>query len=168
MGGFLLLILVLICFWASHPRSARVTVTFLYTTNVTLVANTTTSVHDGAVFELVNNMDETIYAKDGMFIPADRPGLDSQPGDTGSGLIDEVEFGAGTTNIVRICVPTGRGQLKMVLKCLAESNFSRTAESGGQMPIPKMLRRWYQPSYKTRLRWEGWFYVESQPFETNP
>ena len=160
-GAAILSVLLLLVLWPSPSPASAVRLTFLYTTNRPLVGKV-------GVFELVNQLNETISSSGGHYKPAKRSGLNAEKGDWGAMILGVHQFAAATTNILQVWSPTNGGQYKLVLQCLPASKSTPQFYGSARFRIASFLSPWVHPSLATQARWYGSLFAESQSFETKP
>jgi hypothetical protein len=160
MGGMLLLPVLLLWAIVGYQPQAPLRLTFLYSTNG--VAGKT------AVFELVNDLDESVACPTGHYQVAARKDIEPQRGDWGAQIPQHANFAAHSTNIVELWSPTNSGPYKLVMYCLPASKQKPQFYKSVGFRARNMLSRWFQPSFVTAFRRSGFIFVVSQPFQQKP
>jgi hypothetical protein len=160
-GVAILLVLLVLLLTSRGSSSSAVRLTFLYTTNNPQVGKV-------GVFELVNQLPETVVQSIGHYKPANRSGFNTEVGDLGARIFGAHQFAAGTTNILKVSLPTNRGPFKLVLMCFPASKATPQFNRSVRSRIAALVSPWVHPSFATQARWYGAVFTESQSFETSP
>jgi hypothetical protein len=156
--GLVLLALIVMIFGSGPARSREVRTRFLYTTNDSAVGRV-------AIFEVVNDLGETVQSGFGHYKPATRNGLSAEKGDWGAPLGNMQTFPAHSTNTVQVWSPTNGGPYKLVLYCVPVSKTTPQFQRSVRFRMANFISRLVHPSLATQARWYGALFVESQPFE---
>jgi hypothetical protein len=156
-----LIFIVIVVFWSSPTPPSAIRLTFLYSTNHPQFGKV-------GVFELANQLNETISSSGGHYKPAKRSGLNAEKGDWGAMILGVHQFAAATTNMLQVWSPTNGGQYKLVLQCLPASKSTPQFYGSARFRIASFLSPWVHPSFATQARWYGSLFAESQSFETKP
>ena len=155
-GAVVALLLFVALVWSSSPSRSGVRLTFLYATNQPQIGKV-------GVFELVNQLNESVSTSGGHYKPAKRSGLNAEVGDWGA-RIDQ-KFAAGTSNILHMWSPTNGGPYRLVLMCVPASKDTTQFYHSALFQISNRLLRWLPPP---AAGWFGRILVESSSFEASP
>jgi hypothetical protein len=113
-------------------------------------------------------LNEPVNSSGGFYKPASRVGMNPQTGDWGATIFSAHQFAAGSTNIIRLWIPTNGGPFKLVLRCLPASKTTQEYNAGIRVRFVSFISPLAKPSFATQARWYGSVFAESQSFETTP
>ena len=147
--------------WSINSSPTPVRLAFLYTTN-----NPRSGMM--GVFQLVNELDETVSSGVGRFKPVTENGLRLRRGEW-AGILSDLNgvkyVTRRTTNVFEVSLPTNGGPYKLILFCTPDSKMTPEYYRSARVRIARFLIPWVQPSAATQGQWYGSIFVESQSFE---
>ncbi len=153
---FLTVVFVL---WSISSSPPPVRLTFLYPTNHPQQCIV-------GVFQLINELDESVRSSGGHFRPAKRDDLEPQIGDWGANLSGMKHFAARTTNVFEVWSPTNGGPYKLILYCAPASKTTPKFYRSACVRVASFHSQWVRPSLAIQGRWYGSIFAESQSLKS--
>jgi hypothetical protein len=168
LRGAVVVLVAAFVLWLKLSAAGPLRLTLLYATNDAALG-------PSRVFELVNQMDETVTCSAGRYQQSPHDGFSPKKGDYGAEIIDygaqnllRKTFVAHTTSLFQVWSPTNGGPYRFVVLCLPASRMTAQYYASVRFRVANFVSRWVHSSFATSAQWSGVEFAASPPFEVKP